>query len=80
MNQDWILEDPLLPRQEKKWMLRSLSGQNFFEFSSDYRRYKLDEFLFLAKNLGVSWTEYHNIPTYARRYLVDKIIESQKKD
>lgn len=60
-------------------MLKSPSGSSFFEFSSDYRKYQLDEFYVLNKNLNISWTEYHEIPTYARRYLVDKIIESYSK-
>ena len=48
----------------------SLSGLNFFAFSSDYSKYQLDEFFVLSRQLGISWTEYHKIPTYARRYLI----------
>ena len=59
----------------------STSGQSFFGFSSDYAKYQLDEFYLLAKNMHVSWTDFMKMPSYARRYFVDKIIElSQKTD
>jgi len=60
-------------------MLTSPSGWSFFGFSSDYKKYQLDEFYLLNKNLNISWTEFHVIPTFARRYLVDKIVESFSK-
>jgi hypothetical protein len=62
-------------------MSTSPSGQSFFGFSSDYAKYQLDEFYLLAKNMHVSWTDFMKMPSYARRYFVDKIIElSQKTD
>jgi hypothetical protein len=59
-------------------MLKSPLGLSFFAFSSDYASYQLDEYFVLAKNLHTSWTDFMKMPTYARRYLIDKIIEGIK--
>jgi hypothetical protein len=51
-------------------------GLNFFGLSSDYRQYMLDEYFVLSKNNYISYNDfYYNIPTYARKYLINKIIE-----
>jgi hypothetical protein len=55
-------------------------GWNFFGLSSDYSKFLLDEFYLLAKILRTSYSDYLKMPTYVRRYLVDKIIEEHKKD
>jgi len=48
---------------------------SFFGLSSDYKKYLLDEFYILAKVLHLSYDVFWTIPTYTRRYLIDKIIE-----
>jgi hypothetical protein len=50
-------------------------GLSFFALSSDYVKYLIDEFYILARFLRMSYTDYLNIPTYIRKYLIDKIIE-----
>ena len=35
----------------------------------------LDEFFLLAKYLNLSYGDFSTIPTYVRKYLIDKIIE-----
>jgi hypothetical protein len=55
-------------------------GWNFFGLSSDYSKSILDEFYLLAKMLRTSYSDFLKMPTYVRRYLVDKIIEEHKKD
>lgn len=57
----------------------STSGQSFFGFSSDYAKYQLDEFYVLATNMHLSWTDFMRMPSYARRYFVDKVIELSQK-
>jgi hypothetical protein len=50
-------------------------GSTFFALSSSYSKYLLDEFFLLAKHLRISYTEFNTIPTYVRKYLINKIIE-----
>jgi len=50
-------------------------GLSFFALSSNYVKYLIDEFYILARFLRMSYTDYLNIPTYIRKYLIDKIIE-----
>jgi hypothetical protein len=38
----------------------------------------LDEFYILSKILRMQYSEFLSIPTYARKYLVEKIIEDGK--
>jgi len=52
---------------------------NFFGLSSNYTKFLLDEFYILAKILRTSYTEFLNMPTYIRKYLIDKIIEDNKR-
>ena len=59
----------------KEIKLNNMSGGHF-----DYKQYQLDEFYVLSKLLGISWRDYHTMPTYARRYLIDKIVESFSKN
>ena len=60
-------------------MLKSPLGWSFFGFSSDYRKFQLDEFFILSRDLHMSWTDFQKMPTYARRYIVDKLIETYQK-
>jgi hypothetical protein len=50
-------------------------GLNFFALSSDYRQYLIDEFFLLSKTIHMSYLDFCIIPTYIRKYLVNKIIE-----
>jgi hypothetical protein len=50
-------------------------GRSFFALSSNYVKYLIDEFYILARFLRMSYPDYLNIPTYIRKYLIDKIIE-----
>jgi hypothetical protein len=56
-------------------MLILTSGLSFFGLSFNYRKYMLDEFYVLSKFLHMSYKDFNEIPTYMRKYLVDKIIE-----
>jgi hypothetical protein len=50
-------------------------GLSFFALSSEYRQYLIDEYFLLSKVLGTGYADYLNMPTYVRKYLVNKIIE-----
>lgn len=55
------------------WTLTS--GLSFFGLSSNYRKYMMDEYYVLSKFLHMSYNDFNTIPTYIRKYLVDKVIE-----
>jgi hypothetical protein len=55
-------------------------GLTFFVLSSDYRKSQLDEFYYLAKLIGISYTDFLQMPIFTRKYLLDKWIEENKKD
>ena len=50
-------------------------GLSFFALSSEYRQYLIDEYFLLSEVLGTGYADYLNMPTYVRKYLVNKIIE-----
>jgi hypothetical protein len=52
-----------------------LLGLTFFALSSEYRTLLLDEYYLMAKFLRTSWSDFLIIPTYSRKYLIDRIIE-----
>jgi hypothetical protein len=54
-------------------------GWSFFGLSSDYQAHLLTEYYILAKILRTQYSEFLKIPTYVRRFLIDKIIEDNKK-
>jgi hypothetical protein len=54
-------------------------GWSFFGLSSNHTAHILDEYYLLAKILRTSYTEFMKMPTYIRRYLIDKIVEEHKK-
>ena len=56
-------------------MLILTSGLNFFALSSSYRKYMIDEYYILSKFIGMSYRDFNEIPTYIRKYLIDKVIE-----
>jgi hypothetical protein len=55
-------------------------GWTFFALSSDYRKSQLDEFYYLTKLLNISYSDFLQMPIFARKYLLDKWIEENKKD
>jgi hypothetical protein len=55
-------------------------GWTFFALSSDYRKSQLDEFYYLTKLLSISYNDFLQMPIFARKYLLDKWIEENKKD
>ena len=61
-------------------MLTLALGLNFFGLSSSYRQYIMDEYFILSKTNNVSYSDfYYHMPTYVRRYLINKLIEEQEK-
>ena len=57
-----------------------VSGSTFFVLSSDYRKSQLDEFYYLNTLLKISYQDFLIMPLFARKYLLDKWIEDNKKD
>jgi len=53
-------------------------GSSFFALSSEYRKTQLDEFYYLSKLVGVSWSEFQTMPIYFRKYLLDKWVDENK--
>ena len=56
-------------------MLASTLGWSFFGLSSNHSKFLLDEFYYLAKFLRISYNDFLKLPTYIRKYLLDKIVE-----
>ena len=54
-------------------MFVSLSGQSFFVLSSDYKKNMLDEFYYLSKHVNMSYSDMMIMPTYERKYFIDKL-------
>ena len=59
-------------------MSQSPLGLNFFGLSSSYIPYLNDEFFYLAKYLRMQYSEFQSIPTYVRKYLLQKLIDDLK--
>ena len=57
-----------------------VSGLSFFALSSDYRKGQIDEFYYLNRLLGITWTDFEKMPLFVRKYLLDKWLEDNKKD
>jgi hypothetical protein len=56
-------------------MLKLTLGLSFFGLSSDYTKYLLDEYFILSRMNHISYYEFlYLIPTYVRRYLIDRIV------
>jgi hypothetical protein len=47
----------------------------FFGLSSTYKQYLLDQYIFLAKFLRMSYSDFLKVPTYQRNYIIDKVVE-----
>jgi hypothetical protein len=50
-------------------------GWSFFALSSNYRQLLIDEYYALGKFIGTSYSDFLIMPTYFRKYLIEKIIE-----
>jgi hypothetical protein len=50
-------------------------GVEFFGLSSNHKQLLIEEYYFLARFIRLSYTEFHIMPTYMRKYLIDRIIE-----
>jgi phosphoribosylformylglycinamidine (FGAM) synthase-like amidotransferase family enzyme len=57
----------------------SLLGLNFFALSSNYQKYLLDEIYFLIKHAGFSYGDLITMPTFQRKYFVDKLMKEFEK-
>ncbi len=55
-------------------------GLNFFALSSDYRKGQLDEFFYLNTLLKITYQDFISMPIFMRKYLLDKWIETNRKD
>lgn len=55
-------------------------GPTFFVLSSDYRKGQIDEYYYLATLLHVPYGDFLQMPIFMRKYLLDKWIETNKKD
>jgi len=53
---------------------------NFFALSSDYRKGQLDEFFYLNTLLKITYQDFISMPLFMRKYLLDKWIETNRKD
>jgi len=50
-------------------------GLSFFGLSIDYRKVLSDEYYYFTKFLNVSYTDFLLLPTWLRKYMLDKLIE-----
>jgi len=55
-------------------------GLNFFALSSDYRKGQLDEFFYLNTLLKITYQDFISMPIFMRKYLLDKWLETSRKD
>lgn len=60
-------------------MYVSLLGQSFFVLSSDYKKIMLDEFYYLSKNVNFSYSDMMTMPTYERKYFINKLSSEFEK-
>jgi hypothetical protein len=61
-------------------MYKSPLGLNFFGLSSSYTLTLNEEFFYLAKYLRIQYSEFLSIPTYVRRFLIEKLIDDFKSN
>lgn len=54
-------------------------GLNFFGLSSEYKKYIIDEYFVLSKILRTSYSDYLIMPTYVRKYLINRIIQENEE-
>jgi hypothetical protein len=56
-----------------------LLGWSFFGLSSEMRTVLLDEIYYLIRYSNFSYNDLMKIPTYERKYFVDKLVEEFQK-
>jgi hypothetical protein len=54
-------------------------GLNFFVLSSQYKKHLLDEMYYLAKHCHFSYSDIMIMPTFERKYFIEKLIEETQK-
>jgi hypothetical protein len=54
-------------------------GLNFFGLSSHYKNNLMDEFYYLSKYVNFSYQDLIMMPTFERRYYMDKLISEYDK-
>ena len=50
-------------------------GWTFFALSSDYSKFLIEEFYLMSKILRTQYSEFLQIPTYIRKYIIGRIID-----
>jgi len=50
-------------------------GRSFFVLSSDYLENLLEEYIYLSKQTGISYSDFNSMPTFHRKFLIRKLIE-----
>jgi hypothetical protein len=50
-------------------------GWSFFGLSSNYLTILMDDYYTMAHFLGTSYSDFMIIPTFQRKYLINKILE-----
>ena len=56
------------------------SGWSFFGLSSEYSKTLIDEYIFLGKMVHTSYSDYLKMPTYFRKYVIDKLIDTKNQE
>ena len=64
-----------MPHQEKWYLLRYPLGLSFFGLSSKYRQHLIEEYYLMAKFLRTSYSDFYRMPTFERKFLINKIVE-----
>jgi hypothetical protein len=54
-------------------------GWSFFGLSSEYRIGLLDEIYYLVKHANFAYRDIMSMPTYERRFFVNKLVEEFEK-
>jgi hypothetical protein len=54
-------------------------GLNFFVLSSQYKKTLLDEIYYLTKLANFSYSDIMNMPTFERKFFIDKLTEEYQK-
>jgi len=52
----------------------------FSGFNIEYHKHLLDEIYFLIKYGRFSYADIYSMPTYQRKYFLDKMLEENNKD
>jgi len=55
-------------------------GWSFFALSSSYRETQSWEYYVCSKHIGVSYTDFLQMPVYLRRFLIDKLVKENSPE